>query len=177
MSGTDSLQVAEIWRYPVKSLRGEQIQRATIGGDGIPGDRIVHVRGSRGLLTGRTRSRLLTITAHAGADARAERRWPGRALRIADTVIGVHSLRPRCVVTTIDPDTGEQDLDVFRRIRREFDGSLALNCWVIEGGSVRVGDPVDVVPLPHEIPADAAARPCGWVTGMPYPGAASRGLA
>jgi hypothetical protein len=98
-------------------------------------------------------------------------------LRIADTVIGVHSLRPRCVVTTIDPDTGEQDLDVFRRIRREFDGSLALNCWVIEGGSVRVGDPVDVVPLPHEIPADATARPGGWVTGMPCPGAASRGLA
>jgi hypothetical protein len=68
-----------------------------------------------------------------------------------------------------DPDTGAQDLDVFRRIRSEFDGSLALNCWVINGGTIRVGEPIDVVPLPREIPPDATARPGGWVTGMPYP--------
>src|SRR5207249_3600226 len=53
-----------------------------------------------------------------GALPEQERDWPGRALRIGTTVIGVHSLRPRCIVTTIDPDTGEQDLEVFRRIRR-----------------------------------------------------------
>lgn len=97
----------------------------------------------------------------------------GPAVVLLDVRGRVPLASSRCIVTTIDPDTGEQDVAVFRRIRREFDGSLALNCWVIEGGSVRVGDPVDVVPLPHEIAAEAMARPGGWVTGMPYPGAPS----
>jgi uncharacterized protein YcbX len=49
------LRVAELWRYPVKSLRGEQLNAATVTTDGVHGDRLVHVRGPRGLLTGRTR--------------------------------------------------------------------------------------------------------------------------
>ncbi|WP_412542887.1 MOSC domain-containing protein [Longispora sp. K20-0274] len=50
--------------------------------------------------------------------ADAEATWPGRAIAIGEALIGVHSVRQRCVVTSIDPDTGEHDLDVFRRIRR-----------------------------------------------------------
>src|SRR5882762_5247872 len=59
-----------------------------------------------------------------GVPGLAERDWPGLALRIGDVVIGVESLRGRCVMTTIDPDTGEQNLDVLRRINREFDGQV-----------------------------------------------------
>lgn len=33
------MRVAEIWRYPVKSLQGERLQRARIGEHGIEGDR------------------------------------------------------------------------------------------------------------------------------------------
>lgn len=33
------MQIAEIWRYPVKSMRGEQLQQATIGPGGLKGDR------------------------------------------------------------------------------------------------------------------------------------------
>lgn len=33
------MRVAELWRYPVKSMAGERLQRATIGRLGIPGDR------------------------------------------------------------------------------------------------------------------------------------------
>jgi uncharacterized protein len=32
-------RVLEIWRYPVKSMGGEQLRRATVGENGIPGDR------------------------------------------------------------------------------------------------------------------------------------------
>ena len=32
-------RVIEIWRYPVKSMQGESLQRATIGELGVPGDR------------------------------------------------------------------------------------------------------------------------------------------
>lgn len=239
------LQVAELWRYPVKSLRGEQLNAATVTADGVHGDRLVHVRGPRGLLTGRTRHRLLTLNGRtgpdgeplvdghrwdssdaaavitsaagqgavlvrdqarerfdvlpllvatnaeirrlgvdgrrlrpnivvAGAAAGEERGWPGRALRIGEVLIGVHSLRPRCIVTTIDPHTGAQDLDVLRRIRNEFDGVLALNCWILTSGVIRPGDAVDVVALPDG--AAAGARVGGWVTGEPYPHVIRAGL-
>ncbi len=34
-----SMQVSEIWRYPVKSMQGERLSSATIGPNGIDGDR------------------------------------------------------------------------------------------------------------------------------------------
>src|SRR4051794_4402679 len=242
------MEVTELWRYPVKSLRGEQLTETALTRDGIPGDRLVHVRGPRGLLTGRTRHRLLTLPARTepggqvlvgerpwdsveaadlvrqaagdgatlvrdqapsrfdvlpllvatdaeiarlgedgrrlrpnlvvgGAAPRAERDWPGQALRIGDALVGVLSVRPRCIVTTIDPDTGEQDLDVLRRIRAQFGGALALDCWVVAPGPVSVGDAVEVVPLPHPLQLEAVPTPGGWVTGRPYPAPAQPPLA
>jgi uncharacterized protein YcbX len=43
-----ALTVKEIWRYPVKSMRGEMLDRAAVGFGGIPGDRIWVVRGAQG---------------------------------------------------------------------------------------------------------------------------------
>jgi uncharacterized protein YcbX len=99
----------------------------------------------------------------AGVEGDEERSWPGRALQIGDALIGVHSLRQRCIVTTIDPDDGSQDVDVLRRIHDQFDSHVALNAWVIRPGLVRLGDPVDVV--------DTGAQPDrigGWIVGAPY---------
>jgi uncharacterized protein YcbX len=228
-----------MWRYPVKSLAGEPLAQAELTPGGLAGDRLVHVRTGRGLLTGRTRPGLLTLPATTGADgeplvaghpwrsptaarlvreragreadlvaydgperfdvtnllvatdgeldafgqrhgapldvrrlrpnlvlAGADRddleRWPGRALAIGDALVGVHSRRPRCVVTSIDPDTGVQDLDVFRRIRRDFANLMALNCWVITPGTVRVGDRATLVATSAR-PRDVG----GWVVGAP----------
>ena len=61
----------------------------------------------------------------SGVPGLAERTWPGSALRIGDALVGVQSVRGRCIVTTIDPDTGAQDLDVLRKIHRQFDGTMA----------------------------------------------------
>ena len=47
-------------------------------------------------------------------------------------------------MTTFDPDTQAQDVEVLRRIRREFGGELALNAAVVAGGQVAVGDRVTV---------------------------------
>ena len=229
-----AVHVEALWRYPVKSLRGEPLQQAELSRDGVAGDRLVHVAGARGPITGRSRHGLLTVAAstgpdgaphvaghrwdsaealqivrsHAGADAQLaayegperfdvlnllvatdgavqafghdvrrlrpnillggvaadeEATWAGRALRIGDALIGVHSPRGRCVVTTIDPDSGERDAGVLRRINREFGGELALNCWVIEPGTINVGDAAELV--------DSDAEPReqgGWVVGRPY---------
>jgi uncharacterized protein YcbX len=212
------MHIAELWRYPVKSLAGEQIEQAELTDDGIPGDRAVYVTTPDGLrlVTSRTRPRLLghrgtlapdgsalidglpwdapesiaAIEAAVGPGARlvsapgapefdilpllvatdgaieafgrdrrrlrpniliggveglAEREWEGAELHVGDAVIGLHSLRGRCVMTTFDPDSQDQDVEVLRDINRRFAGRLALNAWVKQPGTIKVGDAVEVV--------------------------------
>ena len=211
------MKLAEIWRYPVKSMAGERLDRVRIDSLGIEGDRVVHVEDARGrVVTARTYPRLLghraTLTASGeplvdgapwaqpearrrvadivgpgaqlvrddtaqrfdvlpllvatdgaiaafghdrrrlrpnvvigGVEGLAERSWPGHCLRIRDVVIGVQDLRGRCVMTTFDPDTLVQDPQVLRQIVRKFGGQLALNCYVIRGGEIRVDDTVELV--------------------------------
>jgi uncharacterized protein len=212
-----ALRVAGLWRYPVKSLAGESLTAALMGRDGIPGDRLVRVRGPEGVRTARRQYRLLGLRATfdrdghtridghlwdsadalaliknaAGADAwleawdgldrfdimpllvatdgsvaafgrdirrlrpniliagvegTDERSWPGAKLHIGtDVVLRIDSLRARCHMTTIDPDTLEVDPHVLKDIVRRFDGRLALNAEVERVGTLRVGDPVRLV--------------------------------
>jgi uncharacterized protein len=80
----------------------------------------------------------------AGVPELSERDWPGQQLHIGAAVIGIVSLRQRCIMTTFDPDTAEQDTEVLLRIHRELDGLFALDCEVLRPGQVRLGDPVDL---------------------------------
>jgi len=80
-----------------------------------------------------------------GVEGLAERSWEGRQLRAGEVVIGIQDLRGRCIMTTFDPDTQEQNVDVLLKIRREFAGLLALNCSVIQPGKLAVGDPVTLI--------------------------------
>jgi uncharacterized protein YcbX len=223
------MRVAELWRYPVKSMAGERLATAAVGEDGIAGDRALWVVDPTGaVLTARTRPRLLghraalgpegdvlvdgrpwrseevarDVVTAAGEGARlarsegldrydvlpllvatdgaiaslgvdgrrfrpnlvvggvegfAERSWPGKFLRIGRCVVAVARLRPRCVMTTYDPDTLAQDVGVLRRIARELDGSFPLDCSVARPGTIRVGDEVELVDLPLT-PAAGSAR-------------------
>jgi MOSC domain-containing protein YiiM len=47
-------------------------------------------------------------------------------------------------MTTFDPDSLKQDRQVLTDIVRRFEGTLALNCFVIQGGDIRVGDTVEL---------------------------------
>lgn len=94
---------------------------------------------------GRGGRRLRPNIVLGGVVGLAERSWPGRRLRIGAVLIGIESLRGRCVMTTFDPDTLEQDRQVLRGIVQRFGGKLALNCYVIQGGEIRVGDPVELL--------------------------------
>ena len=54
------MTVDHIWRYPVKTMAGERLQRAVIGPLGIEGDRLVHVEDARGrVVTSRSHPRFL----------------------------------------------------------------------------------------------------------------------
>ena len=213
------MHVQELWRYPIKSMAGEPLQRAELGPEGIAGDRILQVRdGHDRLVTSRSRPSLLAhrgtigpdgeplvdgrpwaspevdrdVEKAAGPGARlvreegpdrfdilpllvatdgavaafghdrrrlrpnlviggvaglAEREWEGRRLRIGPVVIGLVDLRERCVMTTFDPDTQVQDVEVLKKIRRDFGGRLALNARVLEGGMIAVGDSVEFLPV------------------------------
>jgi len=218
------MKVAQIWRYPVKSMGGERLNHARIGTLGIEGDRVVHVEDAIGhVITARTHHRLLghhatlnesgepavggllwsdpkvrkdvvgivgpgarlvrdesidrfdvlpllvatdgAIAAFGhdgrclrpnlvigGVEGLAERSWPGQCLRIGEVIIGIQDLRGRCIMTTFDPDSLKQDRQVLTGIVQKFSGTLALNCDVIRGGEIRVGDAVELVPE-HECEA------------------------
>lgn len=80
-----------------------------------------------------------------GVEGLAERRWSGAILRLPEAEVGLVDLRGRCVMTTYDPDTAEQDPDVLRDIVRRFCGKLCLNATVTRAGHVEVGHRVALV--------------------------------
>jgi len=94
---------------------------------------------------GRDGRRLRPNIVIGGVDGLAERTWPGAELHIGGAIIALDSLRPRCPMTTIDPDTLERDPEVLRDIGRRFGGLLALNADIIRPGEIRVGDTARLV--------------------------------
>lgn len=63
------MRLAEIWRYPVKSMAGERLAVAELRPDGIEGDRVVQAWDARGrMLTARTHPGLLGHRATLGED-------------------------------------------------------------------------------------------------------------
>lgn len=80
-----------------------------------------------------------------GVEGLAERSWSGQCLHIGDVILWIQDLRGRCILTTFDPDSLKQDKQVLTGIVKKFDGTLALNCDVIQGGEIRVGDAVELI--------------------------------
>src|SRR2546422_11780192 len=77
------MHVAELWRFPVKSMAGELLGRADVRPDGIAGDRVAYVIGAHGrIVTARTRPRLLGHRATLGMDG--EPQVDGRPWRAPD---------------------------------------------------------------------------------------------
>lgn len=91
---------------------------------------------------GRDIRRLRTNILIGGVEGMAEREWERRTLHIGDAFIRLDSLRGRCPMTTVDPDTITRDPAVLRDIRLRFGGKLALNAEVLQPGLIRIGDAV-----------------------------------
>ncbi len=69
-----SLRVAELWRYSVKSLRGERLERVDVLADGLRGDRSTQVVDHKGArMTGRTAKRLLGLQSGTRREAASRR--------------------------------------------------------------------------------------------------------
>jgi len=85
------MRVDEIWRYPVKTMAGEKLQRVRIGQLGLAGDRIVHVEAADGrVITSRSHPRFLGHKGTLGLDG--EPLVDGRPWNSADVaaeVVGI----------------------------------------------------------------------------------------
>jgi hypothetical protein len=95
----------------------------------------------------------------AGVPGTAERTWAGSLLVAGDVPIYAKKLRSRCVMTTFDPDTIEQDILVLRTIAERWDGCIALDCVALIDGLLRVGEPVSVERPSRAAPARTAPLP------------------
>src|SRR5262245_54278775 len=217
-----TLHVAALWRYPVKTLAGEELTTAEVGPEGIAGDRLVWVCGPEAVRTSRRHHRLLGLKGTLGADnypringyrwnspkalalvqqaagddawleesdglnrfdvlpllvatdgavaafgrdvrrlrpniliggvqGLEEREWPGAELHIGDVIVRLDSLRSRCPMTTVDPDTLPRDPEALRGSGRGFGGYLALDAGVVRGGRITVGDAVTLVRTAAEV--------------------------
>jgi uncharacterized protein YcbX len=94
---------------------------------------------------GRDVRRLRPNIVVSGVEGLAEREWVEAELQVGDAVVRLDSLRSRCYMTTIDPDTLQVNPAVLRDIVQRFDNKLALNGEVVHGGTIGVGDPVALV--------------------------------
>ena len=85
-----------------------------------------------------------------GLDPYEEDAWEGCRVRIGDAVVRVGVRMPRCVMTTLHPDTGAQDAPVLQALAayRIVEGKPVLGVYgdVERGAKIAVGDPVEVVP-------------------------------
>ncbi|MGI9117084.1 MAG: MOSC domain-containing protein [Gaiellales bacterium] len=80
----------------------------------------------------------------AGGAPFEEDRWIGREVRVGSAVVRVVEECIRCAVTTVDPETGERDVDSLRAmIAAKGEPNLGVYCDVVEPGAIRIGDPVE----------------------------------
>ena len=94
----------------------------------------------------------MTIEVDGVSGPHEEDTWRGRPVRVGGALLRIEDPVPRCVVTTLDPDTGVRDFPTLRVIRTYRDVSRKGNVHfgvygdVLEPGNVRVGDPVEPDP-------------------------------
>ncbi len=93
----------------------------------------------------------MTIEIEGVPEPHEEDRWESRRLRIGDAELMVEDAVPRCVVTTLDPDTGRKDFPTLHVIK-EYRGvsgkgnvHFGRYAGVIRPGTIRVGDPVQLL--------------------------------
>jgi uncharacterized protein YcbX len=95
-------------------------------------------------LFGRDVRRLRPNVLIEGVGGNVDHEWAGAMLRAPGAEIHLADVRARCVMTTYDPDTTEQDPEILRDIVRRFGGRLCLNAAVARPGRIRAGDPVEI---------------------------------
>ena len=117
--------VAQLWRYPVKSMMGETVGEAAVDANGVAGDRGWAVRDEvRGGIRGAKKiGALMTLAARYCDEPTAERRAPdaeillpdGRRVRTSDPDVDAQVSKAIDHTVTLWPLQPADDLDHYRR--------------------------------------------------------------
>lgn len=85
-----------------------------------------------------------------GLEPYEEDSWQGRRVAIGDALIRIGERMPRCVMTTLDPDTGTQDVPVLQVLAsyRTDGGKPILGVYgdVERAAVIALGDPIRPLP-------------------------------
>jgi uncharacterized protein YcbX len=91
----------------------------------------------------------MTIEIEGVSSPHEEDTWSSRRVRIGEVELLVGDPVPRCVVTTLDPETGVKDFPTlnviksYRSVSRKGNVHFGVYAEVVTPGSIRVGDPVE----------------------------------
>jgi uncharacterized protein YcbX len=122
MDGLEDAQVAELWRYPVKSMRGERIDASDVGTTGLAGDRAYAV---------------VDVETGKVGSAKHPRLWAD-LLRCSARCASEPSpgAVPDVVITLPDgTETGSNDPGVDARLSAVFDRPVRLTTEAPEGST------------------------------------------
>jgi hypothetical protein len=76
----------------------------------------------------------------------AEDGFVGRKLRIgSQAVIAILERDPRCKVLSLDPDTGEHNPDILRKVVKTYDNLVGVYCAVLVEGSIADDDSITLL--------------------------------
>lgn len=76
----------------------------------------------------------------------AEDELVGRKLRVGEQVeVAVLERDPRCKMISLDPDTGEHDPEVLRRVAQGHENLAGVYCAVLVEGTIRAGEPIELL--------------------------------
>src|SRR5256885_1154689 len=144
-------KVDSLWRYPVKSMRGEELKEAYVGFSGVYGDRLYAFRSDtrpKGFpyLTGREQAEMILY--------RPRFRHPDRAAMppnlaeaegIEPGLNPIFERDPRCAMISLDPETAMRNPDILGLVTKAHEGKAGVYGAVLVEGMLRAGDEVAVL--------------------------------
>jgi uncharacterized protein len=149
------VRVAELWRYPVKSLQGERLTGGEVGPEGLAGDRqwaLFDVTTGFGL-TARRVPDLLFLTGRLRSDGGAEVGLPDGSVTSDDAVLSDWLGRPVALRAAADApgerryenphevgEAGEYDWDAFTGARGAFHDSSRTRVSLVSTGTLGTWD-------------------------------------
>jgi uncharacterized protein YcbX len=149
------VRVAELWRYPVKSLQGERLTSAEAGPEGLAGDRqwaLFDVDTGFGL-TARRVPDLLFLSSRLRADDQVEVVLPDGTVTSDDAVLSDWLGRSVALRAAADApgerryespqeigEAGEYDWDVFSGARGAFHDSSRIRVSLVSTGTLGTWD-------------------------------------
>ena len=149
------MRVAELWRYPVKSLQGERLAGAEAGPEGLTGDRqwaLFDVGTGLGL-TARRAPDLLFLSGRLRADGHVEVVLPDGTVTSDDAALSEWLGRPVALRAAADApgerryesphevgEAGEYDWDVFSGARGAFHDSSRTRVSLVSTGTLGTWD-------------------------------------